>query len=378
MHNQEMVFSLPRWRFIRWLTDVGPDVPEEIRAALIRSLFGTLPLLAGAVGNTILISACVAYRVPRPEFLLWSALDILICMARVGLLIVARRAAALRRSTPTDLFILFGLFWAASLGYGFFISFVHEDWVVTGLMGMSSAAVVGGVAFRNFGAPRLVTMMIVLAFGPSMLGVPFTGEPIMFMILLQAPFYLVSMSIAGFRLNQMLVATMRAERENAFRARHDGLTGLLNRAGLMAAVDATALSRKALFFLDLDGFKAVNDRHGHAAGDALLQNVADRLRNCVGPNDLLARLGGDEFVVLTDEVSQPALLAFAKRTREQISVPYSLRSGQIAEIGVSIGLALSSEHGSDLTNLLSVADAALYDAKAAGKDRCMLASAIAA
>ncbi|WP_244528809.1 GGDEF domain-containing protein [Methylobacterium gossipiicola] len=341
-------------------------------------MFGTLPLLAGAVVNTLLVSACVAYRIPRPEFLIWCAVDVLICALRVGLLIAARRAAAQRRETPTDLYILLGLAWAASLGYGLFVSFLHQDWVVTGLIGMSSAAVVGGIAFRNFGAPRLVAVMIITAFAPGVLAVPFSGEPIMLIVLIQAPFYLVSMSIAGFRLNRMLVTTMRAERENAFRAQHDSLTGLLNRAGLMAAMGGQPGENKALFFLDLDGFKAVNDVHGHAAGDMLLQAVADRLRNRLGPGDLLARLGGDEFVVLTDEDSRSALLTFAERMREQVSVPYALGSDRTVRIGVSIGLALASEHGSDLANLLSAADAALYEAKAKGKDRCYVASALAA
>ncbi|SFG96511.1 diguanylate cyclase (GGDEF) domain-containing protein [Methylobacterium gossipiicola] len=378
MRDQTWMYSPPRWRLIRWLTNAGPDVPTEIHIALIRSLFGTLPLLAGAVVNTLLVSACVAYRIPRPEFLIWCAVDVLICALRVGLLIAARRAAAQRRETPTDLYILLGLAWAASLGYGLFVSFLHQDWVVTGLIGMSSAAVVGGIAFRNFGAPRLVAVMIITAFAPGVLAVPFSGEPIMLIVLIQAPFYLVSMSIAGFRLNRMLVTTMRAERENAFRAQHDSLTGLLNRAGLMAAMGGQPGENKALFFLDLDGFKAVNDVHGHAAGDMLLQAVADRLRNRLGPGDLLARLGGDEFVVLTDEDSRSALLTFAERMREQVSVPYALGSDRTVRIGVSIGLALASEHGSDLANLLSAADAALYEAKAKGKDRCYVASALAA
>jgi len=375
MQNKTVLFSQPRWRLTRWLTDAGPEVPDEIRAALIRSLFGTLPIFAGGVLNTLAVSFLAAFRVPTMPFLLWCAAECSLCVARLAVLMIAQRAASERRATPTDLYILLGLAWAATVGYGTFISLVGGDWVVAALSCLSAAAMVGGISFRNFGAPRFAGAMIVLALGPCCAAAPFTGEPIFFITFLQIPFYLAAMSAAGFRLNKLLVATMRAERENAFRAHHDSLTGLMNRAGLTAAMEARPENRMALFYLDLDGFKAVNDTYGHAAGDTLLQGVADRLRNGVGRPASIARLGGDEFVILTDAAEHPALLAFAERVAAQISVPYVLRFDQTAVIGVSIGLALEPQHGSDLASLLSAADAALYEAKAAGKARCIVASA---
>src|SRR3546814_3194148 len=105
------------------------------------------------------------------------------------------------------------------------------------------------------------------------------------------------MTIAAFRLNRMLVATMRAEQANRHRARHDDLTCLLNRNGLQQAFDrmmATNVQQCALLYLDLDGFKGVNDRLGHAAGDDLLKAIADELRTMVGSLDVVARIGGDE------------------------------------------------------------------------------------
>src|SRR3546814_9842047 len=113
-------------------------------------------------------------------------------------------------------------------------------------------------------------------------------HPILLVATFHIPFYLVSMTIAAFRLNRMLVATMRAEQANRHRARHDDLTCLLNRNGLQHAFDrmmATNVQQCALLYLDLDGFKGVNDRLGHAAGDDLLKAIADDLRTMVGSLD---------------------------------------------------------------------------------------------
>jgi len=374
MRNDPLLFSLPRWRLTRWLTDAGRDVPNEIRAALIASLFGTLPIFAGGVLNTLAVSTLIALRVPTPAFLAWCALEALICLVRLAVLLRARRAAARGAETPTDLNILLSLAWAASVGYGTLISLISGDWVIATLACLSAAAMVGGISFRNFGAPRLAGAMIVLALGSCCLAAPFTGEPLLLITFLQIPFYLASMSAAGFRLNKMLVATMRAERENAFRAQHDSLTGLANRRGL---ADAMALRRDgnaALFYLDLDGFKAVNDTYGHGVGDQLLQAVADRLRREVGSRGVIARLGGDEFVVLADALAPEVLIAFGERIAACISAPYGLGRDRTATIGVSIGIAATPRHGPDLASLLAAADAALYEAKAHGKARCTLAS----
>src|SRR3546814_3278661 len=106
------------------------------------------------------------------------------------------------------------------------------------------------------------------------------------------------MTIAAFRLNRMLVATMRAEPANRHRARHDDLTCLLNRNGLQQAFDrmmATNVQQCALLYLDLDGCKGVNDRLGHAAGDDLLKPTDENLRTSVGSLDVGPLNGGDEI-----------------------------------------------------------------------------------
>ena len=377
MQGEAANYSLPRWRFTRWLAEVGPGVPVEIRARLIAGLFGTLPVFAGGVINTIAVSAAIVARKPTAAFVAWLILEIVICIGRLIVLIIARRAAAQTRPTPTDIYLLLGLAWGASVGYGVTVSLTSGDWVVATLACLSAAAMVGGICFRNFGAPRLAATMILMSLGPCMAGAAFTGEPLLYVVFLQAPLYLFAMTAAAFKLNKMLVATMQAERENDRRARHDPLTGLSNRSGLTDAVHAKRAQGEqvfALLFLDLDGFKTVNDTYGHAGGDRLLKMVAERLRHLLRTSDVAARIGGDEFVVLATASAQEDALELGRRLISAITASYDLGEGISVSIGVSAGIAMAPEHGNDLTDLLAVADAALYEAKTSGKSRCCMAT----
>ncbi|GEP11299.1 GGDEF domain-containing protein [Methylobacterium gnaphalii] len=376
MRDNPLTFSLPRWRFTRWLAYAGPDIPRDIRIALIGSLYGTLPIFAGGVANTITVAALIAYRIPHPAMLGWLAIEVAICLARLVVLIVARKAAEQKRRTPTDINLVLALAWSASLGLGTFLSVTSGDWVAATLACLSAAAMVGGTCFRNFAAPRLTALMIALTLGPCCLGAAFASEPIMMVTFLQIPFYVLTMTIAAFKLNRMMVATMRAERENGFRAHHDALTGLSNRSGLDAAMKAMQAIRPGsigLLYLDLDGFKAVNDTHGHAVGDDLLRMVGERLRAEAGRGILAARIGGDEFVVLCEDRGRSELIALAERLIARISEPYAVGDSSPAQIGVSIGIAQSPDHGDSLTSLLQAADRALYRAKSMGKGHCSLA-----
>ena len=167
----------------------------------------------------------------------------------------------------------------------------------------------------------------------------------------------------------MLIATMRAERENDYRAKHDALTGLANREGLTDAVAASleAAHRDgkdlAVLFLDLDDFKTVNDTFGHAAGDRLLKLAADRLRCALRATDVAARIGGDEFVVLAEGLTREQAAKLGQKLTDAITAAYDLGDGVLAEIGMSVGIAMVPEHGADAEALLAVADAALYEAK---------------
>jgi len=120
----------------------------------------------------------------------------------------------------------------------------------------------------------------------------------------------------------------------------------------------------ALWLLDLDRFKEVNDSLGHGIGDELLQSVAQRVRSVIGKDDLVARLGGDEFAVVLANADDDAVRAAAARLGEQFEIPFELSTVTL-DIACSIGIALAPEHGADNESLLRAADVALYCAKAA-------------
>ncbi len=154
----------------------------------------------------------------------------------------------------------------------------------------------------------------------------------------------------------------------AERAVRDPLTGLANRTlveerlrGTLAR-DARTGGTTGLLFLDLDGFKAVNDRHGHAVGDLVLRTVAQRLVAGVRPSDTVARLGGDEFVVLAEGASRSGLRHLVERLHESVVQPITVGSLNL-QVGVSIGLAESVGGEADAAGLLALADKAMYSVK---------------
>jgi diguanylate cyclase (GGDEF)-like protein len=155
-------------------------------------------------------------------------------------------------------------------------------------------------------------------------------------------------------------------------AREDPLTGLINRAELLrqlADLDhESGGPYVAVIFLDLDGFKAVNDTRGHHVGDELLVAVARRIRAAVRPEDSLARLGGDEFVVLCPQLADPQdVRAVAERVRSTLDSPVSVE-GRSHRISMSVGIALAPAGSIDPPDLLRQADMAMYRAKDAGRN----------
>ncbi|KVT23743.1 putative bifunctional diguanylate cyclase/phosphodiesterase [Burkholderia ubonensis] len=169
------------------------------------------------------------------------------------------------------------------------------------------------------------------------------------------------------------IVTRQAEAEARIHelAHHDSLTGLPNRATFLAEFDA-CLRRSdkviALLFIDLDGFKLINDARGHSAGDEVLRQVAERLRGqCPEPGMMLGRIGGDEFAVLMRDTDADGAMGAAARLVDTLVAPYAPSPDRQFRIGASIGCVLAPHHGNDAGVLLSRADMALYAAKKAGK-----------
>ncbi|HEU4353033.1 MAG TPA: diguanylate cyclase [Burkholderiales bacterium] len=167
-----------------------------------------------------------------------------------------------------------------------------------------------------------------------------------------------------------------ARKHIASLAYSDPLTGLANRTSFMPSLDQAVQrarrrnSKLAVVFLDLDGFKQINDAYGHDTGDALLVELAGRLRDNLRASDLIARLGGDEFLVVLEEVQDPEPVeVVAKKLLAETARPYMLPGAQ-ASVTASIGISLFPDDAADAAALMKHADIAMYAAKQAGKNTC--------
>jgi diguanylate cyclase (GGDEF)-like protein/PAS domain S-box-containing protein len=165
-------------------------------------------------------------------------------------------------------------------------------------------------------------------------------------------------------------------------ANHDALTGLSNRRYFIAELQRwLALVRRghhppaALMFIDLDWFKSINDRFGHAAGDVVLEQLARRMRERARASDIVARMGGDEFALLLHDVTPESALQLGESFREVLS-PYRYHQGaETAEVGCSIGIAMLDAQAGTLEEALARADQACYEAKRAGRNAVRLFNA---
>ncbi len=185
--------------------------------------------------------------------------------------------------------------------------------------------------------------------------------------------YLVKQGLSSVILERTIryaIDRKRAETELARLAHYDALTGVPNRLLFNDRLDR-ALQRAergdlplALLYVDLDGFKAVNDKHGHDVGDELVQGIAQRLSQCVRRTDSVARIGGDEFTVLLERVSSTNdIVSIAQKIIDVVTEPFYI-NGQTLQVGSSIGIAVYPEAGTDAQSLLKHADMAMYEAKA--------------
>lgn len=362
-------------RLAGWLVDPDGGLPAETRLAMIHSLYRGPAIFLGGAVNMIVVSAAVAVRIPQAPFLVWAAASALIGVAYFAVLMAGRQAMAKGEYGPVGLSVLLALLWAVGVGYGMFITIMSGDWPAALLVCLSGAVAAGGICFRYIASPRLASAMIVLALAPGVAVGPATGQSILLILGLQIPICIGSMIIAVFHFNRLMVTTMLAERENERRATHDMLTGALNRAGLARDVAERMAAGEpfALFQLDLDGFKAVNDTFGHQVGDELLKAVVERLRLVAKPDAAVARIGGDAFVIVSSGSDSGEIGDFGELMVRAVADGSYRIGAEVAQVGASVGVALYPSHGRDLGTLLGEADTALYRAKFWGRTRCVIA-----
>lgn len=187
------------------------------------------------------------------------------------------------------------------------------------------------------------------------------------------PAHLVAIAVGGSFSSLADVILKAHTAQLTHLALHDSLTLLPNRLLLEDRIDRMIAQQRrhgsyfALMFIDLDGFKPINDNFGHHIGDNLLRAVAERLRTNIRNEDTLAHLGGDEFVLLAQVDSPKDALVLAAKSRKLLSEPFYINDLQM-RISGSIGIALYPEHGATQRELLGNADVAMYHTKHNGKN----------
>lgn len=363
------LYALPNQRVLRWLVTTREPLGEDLLRQLMAGPFSSRGAMFVGALNSLLISWTCAFLHPTPIFIGWMILDTLIWLTRLVLLHCIHLMDSLAPPWLSEVSLLLGLLWTATLGLGTAACVLSGDVVLQVLGCTSAVAMNGAVTMRNQGIPRYAFLQILLTDVPMKLATLLQPEPLLRLFLLQAPLYLTANWILLHALNRTLVRALTAEADSRWHATHDNLTGLYNRAGILALLEG-ALHRPrswpgsvAVFYIDLDDFKGVNDSRGHAAGDRLLRTCGEVLTLSVRQSDFAGRLGGDEFLLVMQDATEEGARDLAQRILGSL-----MPQGTSASIGIALQRATE-----DSPALLARADQALYTAKLAGKGGFRLA-----
>ena len=354
--------ALIRWNRTRTRISDPSDTVNGLSAVLVLAALGNLVLDQARTPETGL-----ARWQTQASILVCSALVVLLgtvaSVAVIGGLVRDRRlwliAAALSLVTGTEFAALFQGTWAPTV--------TEPVWLTAGAL-----ITVGAVLTPDPVTPRSATnqatvmgALLVQSFGVLLLAVDNrlgTGRSG-----LATEYALAGVLGASIRVLQ-LVRDLAQLAQSRHEALTDELTGIPNRRALLMTIDDALLSTHSasLLIVDLDRFKEINDRYGHAAGDRLLRHTAEKFADQVPPGAFLSRLGGDEFAVLLTDTACADATDLALRLGQAATTPMSDTKGRLLRVGASIGIATVARPGVEGGELLRRADAAMYQAKTSG------------
>ncbi|EDZ99725.1 diguanylate cyclase/phosphodiesterase [Burkholderia sp. H160] len=369
-----MAFTEPRSPFFKWVVSSSQNLSPDNRQLLLANLFTRTASIIFASICEISVCATAYYLYPIPLYAAWGIAVVALLAVRLLLIWLCRARAAQGLPTPTSAFLFASLLWSMLFGFGTLLCNISGSPTLFLLGNVCAVGVIGGLAGRNAGTPRLALLQIVFILSFLSIGAAMSPGNGKLVLLFQAPFCAAGFFTVALRSHRDTVALLLA-RENSHRlARQDSLTGLPNRARLSELLlERTGESRArqdqsfAVLLIDLDGFKAINDSLGHAAGDQILQEAATRLRDVLPSGDQVGRLAGDEFVAISDGSGQLRdVRVLADRIVRTLARPFVL-SEALVHIGASVGIALYPEHAQTGPQLLICADRALYSVKRSGK-----------
>jgi diguanylate cyclase (GGDEF)-like protein len=363
-------FAPPSIPLLKWLIDPGTGIPWHIAEIMLVEHFASAGTVVAAIVNSLMVSSLALALHGGRIFYVLLAADLLTSVIRLG---VIRRVARCRVSgttTPTDSYLIAAIAWAAVQGAIGFAAMRSNISSLQTISAITAIMITGAVTYRNYPSPRYAMLLFSLIYLPLLGGVIVARDHWLLALFVTTPLYYFASILVMGRLQRLSIDSLKARHDSQFQASHDSLTGLLNRLGLMQAMQDPAMAqahRLTLFYFDLDGFKQINDTRGHPVGDRLLQLVGQRLAAGIRAGDVAARIGGDEFVVMAPELRPEAAADFAGRLTRQIETPYELEDVGRLRIGVSVGYACAPEDSATLDELYRMADAALYAVKGSAK-----------
>lgn len=355
-------------------------LPAAVEVEIISRLFNALPQVLCVTTGFVAGSAFIAYETGDPWMWAILAVAIVTSAARVGGVLVYRRVAP-KRMTLEQARLWERAYSVPAIAFTIGIALLTVRVFAAGwtngeilAIGLTMALTAGSCArtLRYWLRATLST----IALGALIAMLLLSEDPVRLGIAALFALYLWSVYESSRHIVGQVEALLIAERELDAAARRDPLTGLANRRAFDEALaSASDVGGFALLLLDLDGFKAVNDRLGHAAGDELLRQVAARLADTMREGDILARLGGDEFAAILSATDTATAKAIADRAVSAVGLPYVV-FGTPAIVGTSVGIEVAHDGSKvDGEAVKAAADRALYRAKAVGKGTAVLASA---
>lgn len=350
------------------------DVPVAVRQRMLATIPST-PLSLAIYSFTLLAICSTAVYISRAPWAIgWLVFSAAMVLWRYLCPVVARRRG---RPEPLPGIMISAGLSMASFGFGSTMSILSGNFALMTISLSGGMGILAGLATRWAALPRPAIAAMVMTMGPP--AVMLLNEGATYAaVTLVIVFVVVSVATFTLQNQENLLAAITAEELHRRMAQTDHLTGLANRAQLIEqiAIYCEELPpttrneggrRFAVLYIDLDGFKEVNDTHGHAAGDEILQRVADCLRQVTGPDEMVARLGGDEFVVLLRDADGLTARAVADEIIGAISREHRMADGRALRVGCSVGISLAPLQGREPETLLARADAALYEVKNQGK-----------
>jgi diguanylate cyclase (GGDEF)-like protein len=363
-------------RVIAWLiAGPRPQPPEILKKLLHHNMRRKNTLIVVHLSITVMASIAIVITGQMWAYL-WLLAEIILAAIRLSIHAAFEKAEADGKDGDAIAPMIAGLAWTVMLSAASYQCVASGEWLLILLAGSSLAGVTGGISSRNAGTPRYGVILICTLALPYAVATLISPIPLLYIMGLQIPFYVVAVVVVLFENYRTLLGLYHAERENRWLAHHDQLTGLPNRILELKRFDEMLREPRGpsrtehppctVFCLDLDGFKDVNDRFGHAAGDTVLVAVADRLRASIRDVDFLCRIGGDEFVILLPAIPAAEAATVAQRIIERISEPFEI-DGVPVRIGISVGSACAPNDGETADELLRSADRAMYAAKRRGK-----------